>query len=63
MPTLTIQDLSAAKELDRKAMSAVRGGVNDQALRVSQTREQAMGDPVPSPSPNIVITLAALLLL
>lgn len=61
MHTLMIKDLSAAKELDRKAMSAVRGGVDNQSQRASQIREQDMGDPVPSP--NIAITLLALLLL
>ena len=34
--TLTINDLSASKELDGKAMSAVRGGLGDQANGLSQ---------------------------
>jgi hypothetical protein len=32
MKALTIKDLAASKELDRKAMSAVRGGFGDQAI-------------------------------
>jgi hypothetical protein len=42
MHTLTIQDLSASIELDRKAMSAVHGGVGDQAGGTSQTNVQNM---------------------
>jgi hypothetical protein len=34
--TLTIKDLSANKELDRKEMSAVRGGESDQANGTNQ---------------------------
>jgi hypothetical protein len=40
--TLTISDLSASKELDRKAMSAVRGGTSDQAIGTSQLNLQSM---------------------
>jgi hypothetical protein len=39
--TLTIKDLCANKELDRKAMSAVRGGYSDQATAVDQKNLQA----------------------
>jgi hypothetical protein len=38
--TLTIKDLCASKELDRKAMSAVRGGTDDQAIAGSQSNSQ-----------------------
>jgi hypothetical protein len=38
--TLTIKDLSVSKELDRKAMSAVRGGYSDQAIAVDQKNFQ-----------------------
>ena len=40
--TLTISDLSASKELDGKAMSAVRGGADDQAIGTSQLNLQNM---------------------
>ncbi len=40
--TLTISDLSASKELDCKAMSAVRGGTSDQAIGTSQLNLQSM---------------------
>ena len=40
--TLTISDLSASKELDGKAMSAVRGGTADQANGTSQLNLQSM---------------------
>lgn len=40
--TLTISDLSASKELDVKAMSAVRGGADDQAIGTSQLNLQSM---------------------
>jgi hypothetical protein len=42
MQTLMIQDLSASIELDRKAMTAVRGGADDQAIGTSQLNIQAM---------------------
>ena len=42
MKTLTIKDLSVSKDLDRKAMSAVRGGNNDQANGASQGNVQNM---------------------
>ena len=40
--TLTISDLSASKELDGKAMSAVRGGTADQANGTNQMNVQNM---------------------
>ena len=40
--TLTIGDLSASKELDGKAMCAVRGGNADQANGTSQLNLQSM---------------------
>jgi hypothetical protein len=40
--TLCITDLSVSKELDRKAMSAVRGGADDQAIGTSQLNLQSM---------------------
>ena len=40
--TLTISDLSASRELDAKAMSAVRGGAGDQANGTSQLNLQSM---------------------
>jgi hypothetical protein len=40
--TLTITDLSVSKELDGKAMSAVRGGQADQANGTSQLNLQNM---------------------
>jgi len=40
--TLTISNLSASKELDAKAMSAVRGGNADQANGTSQLNLQGM---------------------
>jgi hypothetical protein len=42
MQTLMIQDLSASIELDRKAMTAVRGGADDQAIGTSQSNVQSM---------------------
>jgi hypothetical protein len=42
MHTLKIQDLSASVELDRKAMAAVRGGADDQAIGTSQSNLQGM---------------------
>ena len=42
MQTLMIQDLPASIELDRKAMSAVHGGHDDQAIGTSQSNVQGM---------------------
>ena len=42
MQTLMIQDLTASIELDRKAMTAVRGGADDQAIGTSQANAQSM---------------------
>jgi hypothetical protein len=42
MSSLHISDLSASKELDGKAMAAVRGGADDQAIGTSQSNLQAM---------------------
>jgi len=42
MHTLMIQDLSASIELDRKAMTAVRGGTDDQAIGTSLSNFQGM---------------------
>ena len=42
MTTLHIGDLSISKELDGKAMMAVRGGADDQAIGTSQSNLQAM---------------------
>ena len=42
MKSLHISDLSASKELDRKAMTAVRGGNDNQAIGTSQLNMQAM---------------------
>ena len=42
MHTLMIKDLSASLELDRKAMKAVRGGADDQAIATSQSNVQKM---------------------
>ena len=42
MQTLMIQDLPASIELDRKAMTAVRGGADDQAIGTSQSNVQVM---------------------
>ena len=42
MTTLHISDLSTATELDGKAMTAVRGGADDQAIGTSQLNLQAM---------------------
>ena len=41
--TLTIKDLAANKDLDRKAMSAVRGGQGDQAIAEQLSNAQAGG--------------------
>lgn len=40
--TLTIKDLSASRELDREAMSAVHGGDGNQAIGTSQANVQNM---------------------
>jgi len=42
MHTLTIQDLSASIELDREALTALRGGTSDEAIGSSQTNVQNM---------------------
>jgi hypothetical protein len=42
MKSLHINDLSTAKELDGKAMTAVRGGTDDQAIGTSQSNVQFM---------------------
>ena len=42
MQSLMIKDLSASHELDREAMSAVRGGLGDQANGTSQSNVQNM---------------------
>ena len=42
MTTLHINDLSTATELDGKAMTAVRGGADDQAIGTSQSNVQVM---------------------
>ena len=42
MHTLTLQDLSASVDLDRKAMAAVHGGADDQAIGTSQSNAQGM---------------------
>ncbi len=42
MTKLHISDLSISKELDGKAMAAVRGGVDDQAIGTSQSNVQGM---------------------
>jgi len=42
MTNLHIIDLSTSKELDAKAMAAVRGGLDDQAIGTSQLNGQAM---------------------
>lgn len=42
MTTLHISDLSIHKELDGKAMTAVRGGADDQAVATSQSNSQNM---------------------
>jgi hypothetical protein len=42
MSSLHISDLSSSKELDGKAMAAVRGGADDQAIGTSQSNLQAM---------------------
>ena len=39
---LTIKDLSASLELDRAAMTSVRGGADDQAIGTSQANLQGM---------------------
>jgi hypothetical protein len=39
---LHISDLSASQELDAKALSAVSGGADDQAIGTSQSNVQAM---------------------
>jgi hypothetical protein len=42
MTILTISDLSISKELDGKAMAAVHGGADDQAIGTSQSNVQGM---------------------
>jgi hypothetical protein len=42
MKSLHISDLSISKELDRKAMSAVHGGQDNQAIGTSQSNVQGM---------------------
>ena len=42
MHTLMIKDLSASLELDRVAMTAVRGGTDDQAIATSESNVQNM---------------------
>jgi hypothetical protein len=42
MTTLHISDLSTATELDVNAMTAVRGGADDQAIATSQSNVQKM---------------------
>ena len=42
MTTLHISDLSISKELDGKAMAALRGGLDDQAIGTSQVNLQSM---------------------
>ena len=42
MTTLHISDLSISKELDGKAMTAVRGGTDDQAIATSESNVQGM---------------------
>ena len=42
MKSLHISDLPVSKELDRKAMTAVHGGADDQAIGTSQLNLQAM---------------------
>ena len=42
MTTLHISDLSSSKELDGKAMEAVHGGQDNQAIGTSQLNFQAM---------------------
>jgi hypothetical protein len=44
--TLTIKDLALDKELDRKAMSTVRGGFANQANGTQQSNTQALFAPV-----------------
>jgi hypothetical protein len=42
MTHLHISDLSISKELDGKALTAVRGGADDQAIGTSQSNVQGM---------------------
>ncbi len=42
MKSIHITDLSISKELDGKAMSAVHGGTDDQAIGTSQSNVQGM---------------------
>jgi hypothetical protein len=44
--TVLIKDLSLDKELDRKEMSAVRGGLANQANTTNQANTQALFAPV-----------------
>jgi hypothetical protein len=59
MQTLMIQDLPASKELDRKAMTAVRGGVGDLGLVNNQGNVQvvnlAAAGPVVKGDGNLVM--------
>jgi hypothetical protein len=43
---LIIKDLDATKELDKKAMSAVRGGLGNQANSTEQSNGMAIFSPV-----------------
>ena len=42
MTSLHISDLSSSKDLDARAMAAVRGGLDDQAIGTSQMNLQNM---------------------
>jgi hypothetical protein len=42
MHTITIADLSISKELDAKALCAIHGGADDQAIGTSQANVQNM---------------------
>ena len=42
MKSLHVSDLSVSKELDRKAMAAVRGGQDNEAIGTSQLNLQSM---------------------
>lgn len=47
---MLIKDLTASKELDRKTMSAVRGGVDNQGLVNNQANVQFMNLALAGPS-------------
>lgn len=49
MQSLMIKDLMASKELDRKAMSAVRGGQDDQGLVNNQFNGQVLNLAIAGP--------------